>query len=76
MPRLTPTGTTPADALRETRRVRFDGADRDWPVYQRERLDVGARIAGPAVLEQLDCTTVICPGQAAWVDEWGNLIVT
>ena len=40
------------------------------------RLDVGASLAGPAVLDQLDCTTVICPGQTARVDEWKNLIVT
>ena len=28
-----------------------------------------------AVLDQLDCTTVICPGQTARGDEWKNLIV-
>jgi hypothetical protein len=31
---------------------------------------------GPAVLDQFDCTTVICAGQTARVDEWKNLIVT
>ena len=34
-------------------------------VYWRDKLDVGLRFAGPAVLDQLDCTTVICPGQVA-----------
>ena len=29
-----------------------------------------------AVLDQFDCTTVLCPGQIARVDEWKNLIVT
>jgi len=76
MPRFARAGTSLADALRETRRVRFDGATIDCPVYQREKLDVGLRVAGPAVLDQLDCTTVICPGQVARVDEWKNLIVT
>ena len=33
-------------------------------------------LAGPAILDQFDCTTVICPGQTARVDEWKNLIVT
>jgi N-methylhydantoinase A len=37
---------------------------------------VGSTISGPAVLEQLDCTTVIRPGQVARVDEWKNLVVT
>jgi N-methylhydantoinase A len=76
MPRFQPAGTTLADALRETRRVRFDGNEVDCPVYQRERLDAGSALAGPAILDQFDCTTVICPGQVARVDEWKNLIVT
>ncbi len=69
-------GTTLDDARRETRRVRFDGREVPCPVYQRERLGVGLSLTGPAILEQFDCTTVICPGQSARVDEWKNLIVT
>ena len=76
MPKFKPAGTTLRDARRELRRVRFDGRELDCPVYQRERLDVGLTVAGPAVLDQFDCTTVICPGQTARVDEWKNLIVT
>jgi N-methylhydantoinase A len=76
LPRFARAGGTPKDALRETRRVRFDGEEMDCPVYQRERLDVGLSLAGPAILDQFDCTTVICPGQTARVDEWKNVIVT
>jgi N-methylhydantoinase A len=76
LPRFKREGTTLADARRETRKVRFDGKTIDCPVYQREKLDVGLIIAGPAVLDQFDCTTVLCPGQTARVDEWKNLIVT
>jgi N-methylhydantoinase A len=76
MPKFKPAGTTLGDARHELRRVRFDGRELDCPVYQRERLDVGLTVAGPAVLDQFDCTTVICPGQTARVDEWKNLIVT
>jgi len=64
------------DARRGTRRARFDGAEFDCPIYQREQLDVGSTFAGPAMLDQLDCTTVVRPGQAARVDEWKSLIVT
>ena len=56
--------------------VRFDGATVPCPVYQREKLDVGLTLQGPAILDQFDCTTVICAGQVARVDEWKNLIVT
>jgi N-methylhydantoinase A len=45
------------------------------PIYRREALLAGHHIAGPAVIEQLDTTTVIFPGQAAQVDAHGNLIV-
>jgi N-methylhydantoinase A len=45
-------------------------------VYQREQLDVGLSLRGPAILDQFDCTTVICAGQVAHVDAWKNLIVT
>jgi N-methylhydantoinase A len=76
MPRFAPTGAALAAALRETRRVRFDGAELDCPVYQREKIDVGATVAGPAILDQFDATTVLCPGQVARVDEYKNLIVT
>jgi N-methylhydantoinase A len=76
MPKFASTGGTLAEARRETRTVRFDGADVDCPVYQRERIDVGLTVAGPAILDQFDCTTVIYPGQAARVDGWKNLIIT
>jgi N-methylhydantoinase A len=76
LPKFAPSGTSLGDALRATRRVRFDGADLDCPVYQRESLDVGLAIEGPAILDQYDCTTVIWPGQVGRVDAWKNLVVT
>jgi N-methylhydantoinase A len=39
-------------------------------------LPVGARLAGPAVIEQNDATTVLDPGLAAEVDSLGSLLVT
>ncbi len=46
------------------------------PIYDRARLGAGARIAGPAILTQLDATTLVLPGQLGEVDRVGNLIVT
>ena len=76
MPTFARTGGALEDARRGSRRVRFDGAELECPIYQRDQIDVGANVAGPAILEQLDCTTVVRPGQIARVDEWKNLIVT
>jgi N-methylhydantoinase A len=76
MPRFKPEGRPLADAHLGARTARFDGADVTAEVYQRERLDVGHAIDGPAIVEQLDATLVIPPGQIARVDEWKNIIVT
>ena len=75
MPKYEPTGAKLLDALREHRQVRFDGKSLACPVYQRERLDVGLVLHGPAILDQFDCTTVVCPGQTARVDAWKNIII-
>ena len=45
-------------------------------VYHREPLEPGHIIVGPAIVEQLDTTTVIHPEQQAQVDGYRNLIIT
>jgi N-methylhydantoinase A len=44
-------------------------------IYAREQLGAGARIAGPAIVTQLDATTLLLAGQIATVDRYGNLII-
>ncbi len=48
----------------------------DCPVYDRDLVPPGAQIGGPAILEQMDTTTVVSPGQVADADNEGNLILT
>ena len=57
------------------RQVWFDGGFCATPVYQREKLPSDARFEGPAIVEQIDCTTVIEPGNRVQLDALGNLIV-
>ena len=45
------------------------------PVYDRDRLRAGNRIAGPAIIEQMDATTVVLPGMAARVETYLNVIL-
>ena len=45
-------------------------------MYHRDRVPRGAEIEGPAILEQMDTTTVVLPEQAAVHDDKGNLILT
>ena len=44
------------------------------PVYKRELLTPGEQVTGPAIVVQMDATTVLPPGWQARVDAWGNLI--
>jgi N-methylhydantoinase A len=46
------------------------------PVYQRDQLGPGREISGPAVVEQLDSTTLVFPQYRAAADRFGNLIIT
>ena len=45
------------------------------PIYDRDRLRVGNRITGPAIVEQMDATTVVLPGMLARVEPYLNLIL-
>jgi len=45
------------------------------PVYDRDRLCAGNRVHGPAIIEQMDATTVVLPGMVARTEPFGNLIL-
>jgi N-methylhydantoinase A/oxoprolinase/acetone carboxylase beta subunit len=51
----------------------FDGSAVDTPVYERSELPAGVEFDGPAVIDQLDTTTLVPPGVRAAVDEWLNI---
>ena len=57
------------------RRVWFTEGWRQTPVYAREKLPLDAAFEGPAILEQLDCTTVVEPGDKVRQDKLGNLLI-
>jgi N-methylhydantoinase A len=64
--------TAPATPARHAE-VWIDGALRGIAVFNRADLRPGQSFAGPAVVTQDDCTTVIPPGMAVSVDEFANL---
>ncbi|MCW5745043.1 MAG: hydantoinase/oxoprolinase family protein [Alphaproteobacteria bacterium] len=47
----------------------------ETPILARDRLPFDARFAGPAVIEQLDTTIVVEPGNRASLDSLGNLVL-
>ncbi|MFG7941222.1 hydantoinase/oxoprolinase family protein [Streptomyces cacaoi] len=69
-------GSDPREALVDRRQVDFDETGPlDTPVYERAGLRAGTRLPGPAIVEQLDTTTVITPDATALVDAYGNLVI-
>ena len=59
----------------EERPVYFDGAWHDTPVYWRDHLPAAFSLAGPAVVQQMDSTIVVGPGDRAESDAHGNIII-
>jgi N-methylhydantoinase A len=62
-------------ALTGYRQVWFESGWSETPIYRRERLPLDFTLAGPAILEQLDATTVLEPGNIARGDMSGNVII-
>lgn len=62
---------------RTHREVLFEAARWiDCPIYDRSDLAAGTTLQGPAIVEQLDTTTVVFPGDRLHVDDVGNLLIT
>jgi N-methylhydantoinase A len=61
-------------ALVEKRKVWFaESGFAATPVYERDRLPSGCRIVGPAIVEQMDTTTVVPPRAVLKSDRFGYL---
>jgi len=72
---LAPGGdATEATVGRQT--VRFREGARAVPILDRRRLGAGATFDGPAIVTQLDATTLVLPGQRARVDRSGAMVLT
>ena len=69
-----PAGATTPQA-RAARRVWLDGRPVEARVYERGALGRGARLAGPAIVEQPDTTVLLPAGHVGEVDRFGNLLL-
>ena len=63
------------DAQTGVREVYFDGRWHPTPVYWRDHLPEAFTMDGPAVIEQMDTTILIEPGDRARSDANGNILV-
>lgn len=60
---------------RPTQAVTLEGFDVPVPIYARESLSAGQKIAGPALITETVSTTLIAPGWQAMVDPCGHLLL-
>ena len=67
---------SPREAQEGEARVVFRDGAYLTPLYRRDLLHCGNRVPGPALVLQMDSTTVIPPGWVAEVDTWNNLVIT
>ena len=65
----------PRDAVRKPRQIHWSSLVRT-PVYDGERLAVGNRLKGPAIVETSGTTVVVHPGRTLAVDTLGNFEIT
>lgn len=74
IPKIAPTdGSSPDRARMFVRKTTFDdGRTLDTPRFDRTKLFAGDRVDGPAILVQHDSTTLVPPGYAAEVLDFGN----
>jgi N-methylhydantoinase A len=68
--------TNTGDAQTGTRKVRFDGAWHETPIYWRDHLPADVILTGPAIIEQMDTTILLEPGDTAQGITDGNLLIT
>jgi len=62
----------PRDAALKPRPIQWDKT----PVYDGEKLAIGNRVKGPAIVETSDTTVVVHPGRTLSVDRLGNFEIT
>ncbi len=70
-----PSGSESPDAALKGHREAYFDRWFDCPIYDRKRLLCGNHIHGPAIIEQMDSTIAVHPGQEAFVDRIGNVII-
>ena len=69
-------GSDASAALLGEHLLYVDGRDQKGGLYERSKLRAGNVVRGPAVVLQMDTTTLILPGHVGRVDDFGNILIT
>ncbi len=66
----------PAAAKLYDQKVWMDGREQDAVIYDRAKLRSGDVVRGPAVVTEMDSTTLVLSGHIATVDDFANILIT
>ncbi len=69
-------GTDPSAAVMATHTVYMDGKDQKAKLYDRSKFKAGNVVKGPAIVLEMDSTTVIQTGYVGKVDSYGTILIT
>ncbi|MCH9695973.1 MAG: hydantoinase/oxoprolinase family protein [Gammaproteobacteria bacterium] len=69
------TATDVKDAVIHETKYYYEQHWHDAAIYDREKLGVGTVVNGPAIVQEMDSTTLVLPGHTATVDSVGNLLI-
>lgn len=65
----------PSAAVIAQQTVYIEGAEQTANIYDRNRLLAGNHIHGPAIITEMDSTSLILPDHTAVIDDFGNIII-
>ena len=68
-------GPNPKAAAVAKQKTYMDGKDYNATVYDRAKLKAGNKVAGPAIVMEMDSTTVVLPRHYGLVDNYGNILI-
>ena len=68
-------GTSLDDCKIQDTNFYYEGQDHAAVLYDRNKLHEGLVVSGPAIVSEMDSTTVVLPGYQAKVDSVGNLLI-
>ena len=68
-------GTTLEECVLHQSKYFYEGDWHEALIYDRDKLHEGLEVTGPAIVSEMDSTTVVLPGYSARVDSVGNLLI-
>jgi N-methylhydantoinase A len=75
VPSLSDAGADPKAAVVGLTQTWLDGGWRNASVYDRAKLSAGNRIIGPAIITEMDSTTLVLPAHTATIDYRANIVI-